>query len=150
MRRGVILTFMKASAPTVCLFHAVKICVPDLRLPARLNVNVLRRDKEKMLRQPFDIKAFLCPGLDYSHDPGTPTRGVLKAFLPLCGSGLFYRSALVSELTALRNKKSPPTSLEGFVPRKGFEPSHLAALLPESSASTNFATWAAALNVNDL
>src|ERR1700722_5807292 len=33
--------------------------------------------------------------------------------------------------------------LQGFyVPRTGFEPAHLAALLPESSASTNFATWA--------
>ena len=28
------------------------------------------------------------------------------------------------------------------VPRTGFEPAHLAALLPENSASTNFATWA--------
>ena len=29
-----------------------------------------------------------------------------------------------------------------FVPRTGFEPAHLAALPPEGSASTNFATWA--------
>ncbi len=28
------------------------------------------------------------------------------------------------------------------VPRTGFEPAHLAALPPEDSASTNFATWA--------
>ena len=28
------------------------------------------------------------------------------------------------------------------VPRTGFEPAHLAALRPEHSASTNFATWA--------
>jgi hypothetical protein len=31
-----------------------------------------------------------------------------------------------------------------LVPRKGLEPSRLAALLPESSASTNSATWAGA------
>ena len=29
-----------------------------------------------------------------------------------------------------------------LVPRTGFEPAHLAALPPEDSASTNFATWA--------
>ena len=29
-----------------------------------------------------------------------------------------------------------------IVPRKGFEPPHLAALAPETSASTSFATWA--------
>ena len=29
-----------------------------------------------------------------------------------------------------------------LVPRTGFEPAHLTALLPENSASTNFATWA--------
>jgi hypothetical protein len=42
-------------------------------------------------------------------------------------------------------KKQPLkiNDLQGFrVPRTGFEPAHLTALLPESSASTNFATWA--------
>jgi hypothetical protein len=34
--------------------------------------------------------------------------------------------------------------IEFMVPRKGLEPSRLAALLPESSASTNSATWAGA------
>ena len=29
-----------------------------------------------------------------------------------------------------------------LVPRRGLEPPHLAALVPETSASTNFATWA--------
>jgi hypothetical protein len=29
-----------------------------------------------------------------------------------------------------------------MVPRRGLEPPHLAALVPETSASTNFATWA--------
>jgi hypothetical protein len=32
--------------------------------------------------------------------------------------------------------------LEKMVPRKGLEPPRLAALAPEASASTNFATWA--------
>ena len=32
--------------------------------------------------------------------------------------------------------------IPAIVPRKGLEPPHLAALAPETSASTNFATWA--------
>jgi hypothetical protein len=32
--------------------------------------------------------------------------------------------------------------LAKLVPRKGLEPSRLAALVPETSASTNSATWA--------
>jgi hypothetical protein len=33
--------------------------------------------------------------------------------------------------------------LVGLVPRRGLEPPRLAALVPETSASTNSATWAA-------
>ena len=32
-----------------------------------------------------------------------------------------------------------------IVPRTGFEPAHLTALLPENSASTSFATWASVM-----
>gem|GEM_PF-3066614 len=39
-------------------------------------------------------------------------------------------------------QKSLHISVKASVPRTGFEPAHLAALPPEDSASTNFATWA--------
>jgi hypothetical protein len=37
-------------------------------------------------------------------------------------------------------------SSANLVPRRGLEPPHLAALVPETSASTNFATWAIRCN----
>src|SRR5687768_3023786 len=42
----------------------------------------------------------------------------------------------------LQKKKAFSISEKAFVPRNGFEPSHLAAPPPEDGASTNFATWA--------
>ena len=45
-------------------------------------------------------------------------------------------------LMVQKNKKPKLLRFGLFVPRTGFEPAHLAALLPESSASTNFAIWA--------
>ena len=88
-----------------------------------------------------------CPGLDSLRpnglrDPDTPARGVPKGPFPLRGTGLFCRSAWTSKLAPLRNKKALRLRRKAFVPRTGFEPAHLAALLPENSASTNFATWA--------
>ena len=47
-----------------------------------------------------------------------------------------------------KKRKSPENTSRGFksvVPKTGLEPACLAALRPEHSASTNFATWAARL-----
>jgi hypothetical protein len=56
----------------------------------------------------------------------------------------FLKIAFESPLKTMDEKK--PTQRVGFfpnlVPRRGLEPPHLAALVPETSASTNFATWA--------
>lgn len=68
--------------------------------------------------------------------------------------GFQYRTTRVNEAVELiytldkgfSQKETGQTKevfdLSCLVPRTGFEPAHLAALLPENSASTNFATWA--------
>ena len=57
-----------------------------------------------------------------------------------CKKGMFDEVA--------EKRKSPENTSRGFksvVPKTGLEPACLAALRPEHSASTNFATWAARL-----
>src|SRR5262249_15377865 len=44
----------------------------------------------------------------------------------------------------LRKSPTDHTRIERMVPRRGLEPPRLAALVPETSASTNSATWACA------
>ena len=96
-----------------------------------------------------------CPGLDYLRAEAAPPvihdvlrGGFLRAFRPLRVRGLFCCTALASELAPPRNKKALPTTLGRLVvPRTGFEPAHLAALLPENSASTSFATWASGVQI---
>ena len=76
-------------------------------------------------RPPLSRKA-LCPVLDSNqHNLAvtTPSRWRVYQF-----------HQLGKDMITIKNKP--------LVPKTGFEPAHLSALPPESSASTNFAIWA--------
>ena len=89
------------------------------------------------------------------HDPGYSCEGRTQvicvtscrwAFLFVRGLKAFcndYRLQIPLKAFTTPKQKSPFRYRgKGLVPRTGFEPAHLAALPPEDSASTNFATWA--------
>ena len=47
-----------------------------------------------------------------------------------------------ARIIVLLGQKITPSIGRSYLPRKGLEPSRLAALVPETSVYTNFTTWA--------